>query len=353
MRLTLADAKASRIPRAIGVCSTDSKFLAILNEAMQRLMRRGFWWGNYGRYRICTSDGCITLPPQLAAIDSVAMCGVPQPMHDQWFEFMANGPGPVNGRCNTSTDTSSVCGQGISSSCNQGGFLRGHFPTFKDIQPTGKKLNFVCDLASDVGKTVLALGFDDNGNWIRTSQGGSILDGEVIAFAQGGGTNSTNNFSSVSDIQLPSNMDGQSWLYEYKVSDTTRRLIGKYQYFETRPSYPRYLFPSIRTSTNTDGSCDQTSVEIMARHEYIPLVKDTDYLILSNIPALKAMCVGIDQSEKEPDPIKKNQIMAMAYGEALTELDYELDSYLGAGRLIGVQNVGSSVLLNDPVVNII
>lgn len=157
MRLTLADAKSSRIPRSIGVCATDSKFLAILNEAMQRLMRRGFWWGNYGRYRICTSDGCITLPPQLAAIDSVAICGRPQSMHDGWFEFMANGPGPVNGRCDNASNSTGSCGGG-SCGCGDGGFLRGHFPTFKDIQPTGKKLNFVCDLVSDVNKTVLALG---------------------------------------------------------------------------------------------------------------------------------------------------------------------------------------------------
>ncbi len=357
MRLTLLDAKNSRIPKGIGACASDPRFIAILNEAMQRLMRRGLWWGNYGRYRICATNGCITLPPQLASIESVAICGIPQPMHDGWFEFMATGPGPVNG-CNTNCNAGAAsstnsCGQGFLGSCNAGGFLRGSFPTFRDIQGTGKKLNFVCDLVTDVGKLVLALGFDDNGNWIRTNQSGTIKDGELIAFAQSGGTNSTNNFSSVTDIQLPSGMDGQSWLYEYKVSDATRRLIGKYEYFETRPSYTRYFFPSIRCGSATDGSCDQTSVEIMARHEYIPMVADTDYLILSNIPALKAMCVGIDQSEKEPDPIKKNQIIVMAYGEALTELDNELDTYLGSGRQITIQNVGSSILLNDPVVNII
>lgn len=226
---------------------------------------------------------------------------------------------------------------------------RGRFCTFKDIIPTGKKLNFVCDLASDVGKQVLALGYDDNGNWIRTNQGGTIKDGELVAFAQGAGTNSTNNFSSINDLQLPSNMDGQSWLYEYKVSDATRRLIGKYEYFETRPHYARYFFPSITTSTCDDNECCQTAVEIIGKFEFIPVKVDTDYLIIGNIPALKELCVAIVNAEKAPDSIAKNQIMTSGYAMAMNELDSELRHYRGSGLVTGINIVGSSIYNNNPV----
>ena len=320
---------------------------------MERLVKRGLYWGSYGRYRVCTSQSCITLPPQLASIESVAVCGVPVMMHDQWFEFLSTGPGPVNGSFGNGTCSTGNCGTTSAGSCAGGGYLRGHFPTFKDIQGTGKKLNFVCDLATDVGKTVLALGYDDNGNWIRTSQSGVIRDGEVIALAQSAGTNSVNNFSSVTDIQLPSDMDGQSWLYEYKISDTTRRLIGHYQYFETRPAYARYFFPSISAGTATDGSCTQTAVEIMAKHEFIPLVQDTDYLILSNIPALKEMAVAIVNAEKVPDSIEKNRIITSGYAMAMGELSAELAHYLGEGRKISVQTTGSSAIENDFVANLL
>lgn len=338
MRITLADVKASRIPIAIGVCATDQRFIDIVNEAQQRLLTKGLWYGTYGKFRICASDGCITLPPQIASIERVAISSVAVPVHDEWFEFLDNGYGTRNsGSCSDGN-----CGSGIEEA-----LYRGRFCTFKDIIPTGKKLNFVCDMATDVGKQVLALGYDDNGNWIRTSQSGTIKDGELITFAQSAGTNSTNNFSCVTDIQLPSNMDGQSWLYEYKVSDTTRRLIGKYEYFETRPHYARYYFPSICSSSS--GSCSQTSVEIIGKMEFIPVETDTDYMIIGNIPALKAMCVGIVNAEKEPDAIRKVAILKAAIKDATDELNNELSHYLGEGRDIGVNLVGSSVYHDNPI----
>lgn len=340
MRTTLLDAKNSRIPQAIGVCSDHPKFIGVLNEAQQRLLPKGLWFGTYGKFRICASDGCITLPAQIATIERVAVCGRNIPVHDEWFEFLENGYGPRNSTsCNSGGGT---CGTGCDES-----LYRGRFCTFKDIIPSGKQLNFVCDLVSDVGKQVLALGYDDNGNWIRTSQSGIIKDGELISFAQGAGTLSVNNFSCVTDIQLPNNMDGQSWLYEYKVSDATKRMIGKYEYFETRPSYARYYFPSICAPST--GACTQTSVEIIGKLEFIPAKQDTDYLIISNLPALKEMCVGISNAEKEPDTVEKVKILKTSEASAISELDAELNHYLGEGRVIGINLMGSSIYANNEI----
>lgn len=348
-RTTLADAKNSRIPAAMGICADEPKFLAILNEAQQRLLTKGKWWGTFGKFRICSSNGCITLPVQISTIEKAAICGSPIRVHDQWFEFLENGLGLRSGM-DTSSTSGTCCGTGLNSwGCGVGEVLyRGRFCTFKDIIGTGKKLNFICDLVSDVGKEVLALGYDDNGNWIRTTQSGSIQDGEVIALAQSGGTNSVNNFSCVTDLQFPDDMDGQTWLYEYTVSDATKRLIGKYEYFEQRPSYARYFFPSILTQTNSDGSCSQSSIEIIGKLEYIPAKNDTDYLIISNIPALKALMVGISNAEKVPDTIQKQAIMSSAYTEAIAELQTELNSYTG-DVIRGVTVVGASIGQADPI----
>ncbi len=355
MRTTLADARNSRIPSAMGLCPTEPKFLAILNEAQSRLLTKGMWFGTVAKYRICVSDGCVTLPVQISTIEKAAVCGAPIRVHDQWYEFLENGFGTRNGSPNNSTTSgtttsSSCCGTGPNNwGCGLGEVLyRGRFCTFRDIVPSGKLLNFICDLISDVGKEVLALGYDDNGNWIRTMQSGSIQDGEVIVLAQAAGTNSVNNFSCVTDIQFPSNVDGQTWLYEYKVSDATKRLIGKYEYFEERPSYARYFFPGIRQNSNTDGSCNQSSIEIIGKLEFIPAKNDTDYLIISNIPALKAMCVGISNAEKVPSSIEKSQIIASAYVEALAELNAELNHYRG-DVITGITVVGASVGMADPI----
>lgn len=344
MRTTLGDIRNSRIPYAIGLCPDDSRITAYVNEAQQRLLTKGLFWGTFGRFRICSDSGCITLPAQIATIESVAVCGQPVPTRDAWYEFLENGFGPRNGSGNCSSGNCGRIGDGIPEALH-----RGNFCTFKDIQPSGKKLNFVCDLSSDVGKQVLALGYDDNGNWIRTDQGGTIKDGELIAFAQSGGTNSVNNFSSVNDIQLPDDMDGQSWLYEYDTSALTRRLIGKYEYFETRPNYARYFFPSICSRSCSDSDCCQTPVDIIGKLEFIPVKQDTDYLIIGNIPAMKEMIVAVSQAEKEPDSIARNKIIQSGYVNAVAELDAELRHYVGDGVTRGITIVGSSIYTNNPV----
>jgi hypothetical protein len=349
VRTTFADIKSSRIPAATGVCASDARLIAWTNEAQQRLLTKGLWHGTLGKFRICVTDGCVTLPPQLASIEAAALCGSPVRMRDMLYEFLESGYGLRNG-CNTSSSGSgSCCGNGTML-CDGGGngIHRGSFPTFRDIIPSGKKLNVICDLASDVGKEVLALGYDDNGNWIRTDQGGTIKDGELIAYAQSGGTISSNYFSSVTDLQLPSDMNGQAWLYEYKVADATKRLLSKYEYFETRPSYTRYFFPGIRTSEDEDGNCTRTAVDIIGKLEYIPVKVDTDYLIISNIPAMKAMVVAISQAEKTPDANNKAKIIASGYAEALAELNSELSHYIG-DVVRGVNIMDSSLGRIDPI----
>lgn len=336
MRTTLADLRASRIPKALGVCATDSRIVEFANEAQQRLLTEGHWWGTTQKFRICASEGCITMPPQVATIEKAAICKVPIPIHDFWFEFLASGAG-LREACD----------------CWPEANYQGQFPAFSDIIGVNKKLRFVCDLATDVSKQVLALGYDENGNWIRTDQSGTILDGELITLAQSPGTNSTKLFSSITDIQFPNDMDGQTWLYEYNTSTMVQRMIGKYEYWETRPSYARYLFPSIRGNCSSTGTCQQQSIEVIGKLEFVPVKKDTDYLIIGNLPAMKEMMVAINRAENEPDSEKANNIIVKGLAVAKGILDKELAHYLGDGRVIGVELVGSSIATADPVQTIL
>lgn len=319
----------------LGMCSTDDRIAEFANEAMERLLPEGHWWGTTQKFRICASEGCITMPPQIATIEKAAICKVPIPIHDQWFEFLANGAGLRD-----------------SDDCWQEANYQGQFPTFAEIIGTDKKLRFVCDLATDVGKVVLALGYDQNGNWIRTDQSGTILDGERITLAQSPGTNSAQFFSSITDIQFPDNMDGQTWLYEYNTTSAVQRMIGKYEYWETRPSYARFLFPSIKGNCSS-GTCTQQSIEVIGKLEFVPVKKDTDYLLIGNLPAMKEMMVAINRSENEPDSEKANNIIIKGLAVAKSILDQELNHYLGSGRTIGVELVGSSIGTADPVETIL
>lgn len=346
MRLTLADVRASRIPKVLGVCATDPRVAEFVNDATQRLLTKGHWWGSYARIRICATEGCLTMPPQVAAVERASICGGPIRVHDQWYEFLENGFGVRNGGPSSSSSSTGGCWGGCSGLGEA--LQRGTFPTFADVRGTNKKLTLVCDMEGDVDKNVLVLGYDENDNWIRTEQGGVIKDGELVPLAQSAGTETDHYFTVVTDIQAPNNLDGQWWLYEKDVDEGTLRMLGHYQYFETRPNYQRYFFPGIPSGSDSEGNCTLTTVEMIAKLEFIPVKNDTDYLLIGNLPAIKEMSRAIMLSEKEPDMEKAGNILDAGMKLALRELDTELNHYLGE-RAIGVDIVGASVGSAQPI----
>lgn len=350
MNITVGYLKTkTRLLPSLGICATDSRLLPWLNECQQRLVPKGLWIGTFGRFRLCVTDGCVSLPPQLANMERMALCGQPAPIHDQFYEFLDNGFGTRNAVCqNTNGSGGSCCGGG---GCGlEEANHRGWFPTFSDIRGTAKKLRLICDVSADVGKEVLLLGYDENGNWIRTSPGGVWQDGETVALAQSPGVDSTHFFDGgVTGIQFLDDREGQVWLYERDTVAATSRMIGSYQYFETNPSYPRYLFPSIRSQTQDDGSCGLTTIELIGRLEILPLVKDTDLMLITSEPAIKEMCLGIKKAEDEADSLKANQIIMAAEAIAADYLDRQIDYYLGTGREVGLNIVGPNIGTVRPI----
>ena len=344
MRRTFADIKdptQSRVAQRLQLCPTDPRLAYYVNAYQQRAISRGKWWGTYGRWHVCTQNGCITLPPQIATVERAAVCGQHVPVEDLWFSFLSNGHGTSTGPgCTT-------CGGNWGCGCPGGARYRGQFPTFDDLIGVNKKIQAVCDLASDVGQEIRFLGYDENNNWIRTIQGGEWKDGELIALSQSSGTLSTKNFTSITDIQIPGDLDGQWWLYEYNVDTTDIRMIGQYQYWETRPSYARYQFPAIGQiqSSNGNGQCNKAIVEIVGKFEFIPVKQDTDYMILGSIPACEEGVLWVKYGEPGGDEEKSMLHMA----KTLEELDRELNHYLGDGRRIGINLVGASVGEAQPI----
>lgn len=345
MRFTVADIKNSRVPPSLGVGPDDPRLLMWLNEATERLLYTGKWWGTVARFRMCASDSCLTLPAQIATIEAVNTCGQPTAVRDFWYEFLDNGWGSVGREGNHG-------GNGTGGGCMNAAIMRGNYPTFSDIHGVDKKLNFICDLASDSCCSVLALGYDQNQNWIRTLQDGVYKDGEVIRLSQGTGTNSVNIFSSVTGIQLPDTLQGQVWLYEYNTTTTTKRMIGHYQYFETNPSYARYYFPGI-CARNTTDTCNLARVEVVGKLAYIPVKQDTDYLIIGNIPAMKEMMKAIKKAENEVDGVASNQILLSGEKMAIMLLDSQLDHHFGSGRKMGMNVTSTATEMAEPINNFI
>src|SRR5574343_925179 len=182
-RLTLADIRASRIRECLNRPPDDTRVVQIVNEATQRLLQRGHWWGTMAKYSIQAMNGLITLPKQIASIEKVAVAQEPVPVRNEIWEFIGNGWG-------TRSDT--IYG-GTSEA-----IFRGRFPTYFDVIGTNKKLRMQCDSSADVGKEVRIFGYDENANWIRT--GDPIADGEPVTLLQTPGSMTTKKFSAVTDV---------------------------------------------------------------------------------------------------------------------------------------------------------
>jgi hypothetical protein len=330
LRTTLGDVRESDLPAALGWCPTDSRVALRVNEAQQRLLNKGKWWGTVGKYQIAATSGIITLPREFAVIEQAAVCNDPVPVRDFWFEFIANGFGTRD------EDNPHGYAEAV---------YRGRYPIITSLSGVGNKLRFKCDLAADEGTPVRIVGKDDSGNWIRSEESGTWVDGELITLTRTPGTLSVNGYTEITGIQFPGPASGQSWLYE-ETDAGVQTLIGNYQYNESRPSYARYFFPSIYNV----AAGDTVLVQVLAKREYIPVVLDTDYLIVGNIPALKEMCQSIEIRRKATG--QTDIVLAEAHEQkAVQLLEEELDHYLGSGRRIGAQVVGAGIGESDPIYN--
>jgi len=330
----------TRTPIVLSLCRDDPRVADFVNEAQMLLLDFGMWFGTLAKFRVCAYNGCLTLPAQIASIERIAVCHQPIPVHDILWEFLDHGFG-----------TAGQEGSGCSGNCGVGTGANyvGNFPSFDDIRGLNKKLNVTCDLPSDVGKLVLLLGYDENLNWIRTEQNGTIEDGELVALAQSAGTDSTHLFSSLTGVQLPDDRDGQTWLYEKNTDDNVRRLIGRYENWEENPSYPRYRVngvPSRQTIDINDSGCRKTLIEVVAKLEFIPVKKDNDFLVIQNPTAIKEGCMAIKFGEKKEDIRDSESHLS----RALRALDKELETHLG-GRQAGANFYGTGY--GQPVDNFV
>lgn len=325
--------QASRFCELINIPPTDSRFYSFLNEATQRLLQRGKFWGTYGRYRIAVTSQLMSLPPQIDTLEKVAISQQVTPLHDAIYEFLEFGWGTRDETCPNGSGINEV-------------IERGSFPTMVDVQAPGDQLTLKCDLLSDVGKTVLVLGYDTSTppNWIRTQVSGVWQDGEVCSMAQGAGYPSLNGFSRITGVQPLYDMDGQWWIYQGGINGT---LLSNYQWWEKSPIYKRYLIPFVNSTF--------TTVDAIGKLAFIPVAKTTDYPVVQNMAALKLAARAIKAEEEADwgtsnllwnggkDPKTGRQVIG-----AIQEMDFELDHYLGSGRTLGL-NITGSGYGGDPV----
>jgi hypothetical protein len=358
------------------MCATDPQLLARVNEAQERLLNKGLYAGTYARYAVCIYGACITLPREFESIVGYNFEGKPCQVYNQWYEFMANGPGITQaGDWRRLID-------------------RGYAPTFRSLEAQ-KYIKVYTDLAEDASATILIRGSDTYNNRVQTIENGAYIDGERLNLSAGSGNSSvlvsgltgdyafangvyhwyktynskpayinadssakiqdegewqiltsgediidsagntssypwqvTYNTATLTelprttrnafrDIDAINKTATKGWVRIYAVDPTTgsESCIGILAPDETLPMYRRYALPGY---SNTDGS----AVTVLAKKKFIPVVSDDDDLIITNLGALKMMLIAIEKEENNnlDEAMKYEQKAVLLLQEELKEV---------------------------------
>jgi hypothetical protein len=316
-RATFADIKLSRIPKVLGLCNDDSRLLEFTNEAIQRLLEKGRWWGTVVKARFCITSGCLTWPRNVAAIDAVQLDSSPIAVKNQWFEFLEyRDPSCC---CETSAKLQD----------------RGTAPTVVDVVGSKKVRAYITD-TSDATKRVLIQGYDQNRSWVRTQLGGQWYDGEWLTLAYPHVT-STNYFTSITGIQK-NETNLRVAIYEYNPVNGGMRTLAIMEPDEKIANYRRSYIGCLSNFSNPTA-CESSTVTAMVKLDYAPVKKDEDWLLIANIPALKDMIMSITKLEK--NETAEAQVLER---KAIQTLNDELRTFTSDKRSFNIAAHGSAPL---------
>lgn len=294
--LTVSDLK-SRIPSGvIGVCpDTDPRFLRWLNEAEERLLNQGRWWGSIREAQFCVSKGCLVWPREVADIEQIAVCAWPIPIVNQWYPYTRNLARVE------SCDSCTTCGCSATT-CSRGHLQardKGFAPTFATTPNALCRIRTYPGDLSDVGKKVTYLGYDRNNIWVRTAPGGIWQDGETVTLASPFVDTTTIWWPGQPSAVLRDATNQSSRVFAYDTVAATETALAVYEPDETRPSYRVSFIPKFSTvncgstcTVDADGNPIST-VTAIVKLNHVPLVNDTDFCIFQNLAAYKEAMLAV------------------------------------------------------------
>lgn len=319
MRLTFGQVKQARLPSVLGYCSGDTPRLRqVINEAQQRLVQSGGetgWYGGWQRTVLTVaSDDTVTLPREIIRLVNVAVCENNVPIQNGFYEFLEGGIGPQPE-------------SGCNFNCPNAVRLldRGMFPTMVQITSTDQRIRVYPTNAQDYGKRVLFSGLDHNDVIIRNLDGAINVAGEYVSLATPF-TDTVSGFSSITGVQKDL-MEDDILVYQYDMVTGSEVLLSRYAPDELVPQYRRYLIDN-----KPSWCCAGQTVQVqgMAKLEAVPVYKDTDYLVIGNLPALISECEAIRYSEMDsPTALAMED---RKHKEAIRLLQNELRHYMGSHK---------------------
>lgn len=330
MRTTLGQLALSDFPRAVGLCDGDLPGIArAANRAQQVLINKGGetgWFGGWQKvaFQVTRCFPYITLPRALARVINMDVCRFPIRIQNEFYEFLEAGIGLQD-----FTLCRDWCGA-------LEGYERGVWPTMVDLTPTNQFLRLYTTDARDVGKRVLfGPALDQNSNNIYSQDGANSVNGFYMTL---GPSMVTNPFivTNIGGIQKDATY-GDVLLTQVDATSGAEVVLSRYAPDETTPAYRRYFIKRLPCGCEpipAQSPCIApltvppfVTVTAMAKLEFIPANRATDFLIIGNIPALIEQAKANRYSDM--DTAQAQQMAEVNGARAIKYLNDELRHYLG------------------------
>lgn len=271
----------SRVCGQTGVPADSEVVRDYINEATEELMNAGDWPGVVDRYNFKIEDGEVVLPAQFDRLMGFSIGTAVFQTRSPWFEFVDYGPGP-------NADFNGNVGQ-----FGSDGILldRGEGPVFTKIPDDGT--NYTLYTVGQVDERIDGVRPEINVQGIgqivglQTQDVRTYVDSEWIEGEQleiNGDTNpfeyaGTSVFVNVTQVVKPRT---RGYIELWATNGTNDVRLSVYSPDETIPTYRKYYIP-------WHHNAGTRTVLVRARKRFVPVVHDNDQLIISNLPALKAM----------------------------------------------------------------
>lgn len=312
--LTFGEAKQSRLREVAQSCANSDDFKSLLNEAVQRLVRRGDWPGTVVPIFLCVKSGCLVWPRYVSKVRRINKCHQEVKVGNLWYDFINRNSsefgqwfGSINGV--------------LGNYCNPQYRMmnKGFTCTYSDIPASNCLIRFYPLCQADVGRTIQIFGLDNNGQPLQTQiNGGTWVQGITITLALPFGT--TTAYVRQIDRVIKQTTQKNVMGYAYDPATTMLYDIAVYEPSETLPSYEKdqlYL---------NNCCCEGQSVSALVKLKYIPVQADTDLVLIDNVTALKYAVQAIKSGEAG-DFDTERQKMADAVHELNLDMEdvYPLD----------------------------
>lgn len=169
----LIDAKDDTAIKNISGVSTDSaEFVALVNEAQRRLMKRGNFYGMTQTMQLVFQGNCLAWPREVGTVLGIRKCNSIIPLRNNWYQFTPNFSG------------ASEAWEPVS--------------VFEDINPSpifnpiygggnGVKVTYIVSNPNDIGKTCTIYGRKYGYQPLQEKSGSVWVDGLTTTAIQGGG----------------------------------------------------------------------------------------------------------------------------------------------------------------------